>query len=151
MAKNEKLENKNEDEDFYQDDIVSTPEEYQQWLLKSQYFSKGKRMKMHSTLQKELIVSNIKDESEAYLYAVELEVILDWLGMGFVNIADKRMVSVLQELNIRRSIEGKGALLVHAGVKATANFGTQEMYNPDAEEQKKKNILDKMIEKIKNG
>lgn len=137
-------------------DYVENEWAHKTYMLGTKFVDK-EIIKLHDLVLKELALSNLPDTEIAFIYAVKMDCIEEWLSMGFLDLAKQRLVHMLFRLKLMTSVEGLELIAQHGTSSIAMSMDrlqpSREGFPEDeGEEQKgkKKSIgIKKLVNKLR--
>jgi len=130
-----------------------------EWMHKSQLlntrFVDKETFQLHDLVLSELSLSNFPDTEIAFIFAVKMDCIEEFLSMGFSNLAKQELVHLLFRLRLMTSVEGLELIAQH-GTSAISmsmdRLAPERKQLGDNEEEKKRSLgIGKVIGKIRGN
>lgn len=78
--------------------------DHKSWMLTTKFYDR-EIIQLHELVLKELSLSNLPDTELAFIYAVKMDCIEEWLSMGFTELAKQRLVHMLFRLRLLTSVD----------------------------------------------
>lgn len=134
-------------------DYLDSEWSHKSYLLSTKFIDK-EVLYLHELVLKELSLSNLPDTEIAFIYAVKMDCIEEWMSMGFYDLAKQRLTHMLFRLRLMTSVEGLELIAQHGTSAISMSMERlqpeREGMNEEDEQGKKKSLgIKNLVNKLR--